>query len=148
MLQVGNGGMTDTEYRTHFSMWAIMAAPLVIGTDLRTASPATLDILRNREVIAVDQDRLGIQGRAVRSHAGRLVVVKPLAGGDVAVALYNETDRPATISIDADEAGLAAARKYRLRDLWAHTDRYTAGTIRAQVPAHGTVLYRVSTDRH
>jgi alpha-galactosidase len=63
MLEIGNGGMTDTEYRTHMSMWAMMAAPLLIGTDLRTASPATLAILGNREVIAIDQDRLGCRAR-------------------------------------------------------------------------------------
>lgn len=56
MLEVGNGGMTDTEYRSHFSMWSVMAAPLLIGSDLRKASPATFDILDNKEVIAVDQD--------------------------------------------------------------------------------------------
>lgn len=147
MLEVGNGGMTDIEYRTHFSMWAIMAAPLLIGTDLQKASPATFEILLNRDVIAVDQDPLGLQGTVVRSDAGRYVIAKPLAGGDVAVALYNETDQPAVIGVDAREAGLAEASGYRVRDLWTHTDGYTTGTIHAQVPAHGTEMYRLSADR-
>ncbi len=73
MLEVGNGGMTDTEYRTHFSLWAEMAAPLLAGTDLRHMTAATRKILTNRDVIAVDQDRLGVQGHPVlqpRRHVG------------------------------------------------------------------------------
>jgi alpha-galactosidase len=147
MLEVGNGGMTDTEYRTHFSMWSIMAAPLLIGSDLREATPQTLEILLNREVIAVDQDRLGVQGTPIKTDNGLYVLVKPLANGDRAVALFNSTARAATIGTTAAEAGLPAAPAYRLRDLWAHTDRETAGVIRASVPAHGTAMYRVSVDR-
>src|SRR5204862_5339241 len=79
MLEVGNGGMSDTEYRSHFSLWAIMAAPLLIGSDLRTVSPATFDILLNREVIAIDQDPLGKQGRVLSNKDGLWTFVKPLA---------------------------------------------------------------------
>jgi alpha-galactosidase len=147
MLEVGNGGMTDTEYRSHFSLWSIMAAPLLIGSDLREATPQTLEILLNREVIAVDQDRLGVQGTPIKTDNGRYVLVKPLANGDRAVALYNETDQPATIGTTAAEIGMPRAHAYRLRDLWAHTDRETAGIIRAHVPAHGTAMFRVSMDR-
>jgi len=147
MLEVGNGKMTDNEYRTHFSMWAIMAAPLLIGSDIRKATPATLEILGNREVIAVDQDPLGIQGEVIAQEQGRYVVVKPLSNGDRAIALYNETDRAATISTTTAAAGLAAAPAYRVRDLWAKTNRHTAGTISAAVPAHGTALVRVGPDR-
>ena len=82
MLEVGNGGMTDTEYRTHFGLWAEMAAPLLIGTDLRKATPATLAILKNQDVIAVDQDPLGAQGKVVASSNGTMVFDKPLANGD------------------------------------------------------------------
>ena len=87
MLEIGNGGMTPTEYRTHQSMWAMMAAPLIIGTDLRTASADTLAILGNQEIIAVDQDRLGVQGSIVSDADGLMVLDKPLAGGDHAIAL-------------------------------------------------------------
>jgi alpha-galactosidase len=152
MLEVGNGGMTATEYRTHFGMWAIMAAPLLIGSDLREASQETLDILGNREVIAVDQDPLGVQGSVLKSTPGdgggigTAVVVKPLAGGDRAVALFNGTDSARRIGTSAAEIGLPRASAYRLRDLWAHTDRHTAGAINATVPAHGTTLLRVSAD--
>jgi alpha-galactosidase len=146
MLEVGNGGMTDTEYRSHFGLWAVMAAPLLIGSDLRKATPATMDILLNREIIAVDQDPLGRQGRLVRSEAGRHVLVKELGNGDRAIALFNETDSPARISTTAAEAGLPAAAAYTLRDLWRHTDHETAGTIAATVPAHGTAMFRIGTD--
>ncbi|MFD3334688.1 NPCBM/NEW2 domain-containing protein [Streptomyces sp. NPDC058700] len=147
MLEVGNGGMTDTEYRTQFSMWSIMAAPLLIGTDLRKADDATFEILSNREVIAVDQDPLGRQGEVISSEAGRWVVVKELSDGSRAIALFNESDRPQRIETSATDAGLPRARDYRVRDLWAHSDASSAGTIAATVPAHGTVLLRVSPER-
>jgi alpha-galactosidase len=146
MLEVGNGGMTDTEYRSHFSLWAMMAAPLLIGSDLRNASPATYDILLNREVIAIDQDRLGVQGRVLSNKDGLWAFAKPLAGGDVAVALFNENSSGAKISVSAAAAGLPEREAYVLRDLWRHSTTESAGEIAAHVPAHGTVLYRVSSD--
>jgi regulation of enolase protein 1 (concanavalin A-like superfamily) len=144
MLEVGNGGMTDTEYRTHFSLWAEMASPLLIGTDLRKATPATMNILENKEVIAVDQDTLGVQGSVISSDGGKDVFVKPLANGDKAVALFNETDTSQTITTSAHDAGLSSTPAYALRDLWTHQTTETAGSIKATVPAHGTVMYRVS----
>ncbi|TGZ19706.1 hypothetical protein DV517_46800 [Streptomyces sp. S816] len=123
MLEVGNGGMTDTEYRSHFSLWSVMAAPLLIGTDLRKASPATFGILGNAEVIA-----------------------KETADGSRAVALFNESGTAQRITTTAAAAGLPDAGSYTLRDLWRHTDGHCAGTITATVPAHGTVLLRVSAD--
>jgi len=76
MLEVGNGGMTDTEYQSHFSLWAIMAAPLIAGNDIRSMSAATKNVLTNADVIAVDQDPLGAQGKPnqhkhKRSKSGR-----------------------------------------------------------------------------
>lgn len=144
MLEIGNGGMTDTEYRTHFSMWAEMAAPLLIGTDLRKAGPATMSILLNRNVIAVDQDPLGAQGRVVGGRDGTMVLSKPLANGDRAVALYNSNSQPTSISTTALIAGLRKASAYRIEDLWSGKVTRSSGPISAAVPAHGTVLYRVS----
>ncbi|MEU8875399.1 NPCBM/NEW2 domain-containing protein [Streptomyces javensis] len=144
MLEVGNGGMTATEYRSHFSLWSIMAAPLLIGTDLRKANAETYEILGNHEVIAVDQDPLGKQGTVVSSEGGRWVIAKEMADGSRAVALFNETDRPQHIATTATGVGLPRATAYRLRDLWSHKDYNTAGAISATVPAHGTVLYRAS----
>ncbi|MFE7975594.1 NPCBM/NEW2 domain-containing protein [Streptomyces shenzhenensis] len=146
MLEVGNGGMTDTEYRTHFSMWSIMAAPLLIGTDLRTASAATFDILGNKEVIAVDQDPLGRQGTVVSSEGGRWVVAKEMQDGSRAVALFNESGTAQRITTTARAVGLPDAPGYTLRDLWQHRGYHTAGTVSATVPAHGTVLVRVQAD--
>ncbi|MEU6606971.1 NPCBM/NEW2 domain-containing protein [Streptomyces shenzhenensis] len=146
MLEVGNGGMTDTEYRTHFSMWSIMAAPLLIGTDLRTASPAAFGILGNKEVIAVDQDPLGRQGTVVSSAGGRWVVAKEMQDGSRAVALFNESGTAQRITTTARAVGLPDAPGYTLRDLWQHRGYHTAGTVSATVPAHGTVLVRVQAD--
>ncbi|MFD6529712.1 glycoside hydrolase family 27 protein [Streptomyces sp. NPDC060184] len=145
MLEVGNGGMSDTEYRTHFSLWAQMAAPLLIGTDVRTATPASLSILKNTDVIAVDQDPLGKQGTVVSSSGGLVVMSKQLAGGDRAVTLTNENGSAATVSTTASAAGLPAASSYRLANLWSKAVSSTSGTISASVPAHGTVMYRVSS---
>jgi hypothetical protein len=146
MLEVGNGGMTDTEYRSHFSLWAIMAAPLLAGTDLRNPSQATLDILENKDVIAVDQDPLGKQASVISSAGGHWVLAKPLADGDVAVALFNATASAAPISTSASAAGLSSASGYALHDLWSKNVTGTTGTIAANVPAHGTVIYRVAAD--
>ncbi|MFL6118245.1 glycoside hydrolase family 27 protein, partial [Actinophytocola sp.] len=117
MLEVGNGGMTDREYRSHFSLWATMAAPLLIGTDLRKATPRTMEILLNREVIAVDQDPLGAQGAVLRKDDGHWVMVKPLRGGDVAVTLFNQAETTATFGATAAELGLPRRPAYTVRDL-------------------------------
>lgn len=146
MLEVGNGGMTDTEYRSHFSLWSVMAAPLLIGTDLRKATPATFDILGNTEVIAVDQDPLGKQGTVVDDTDGRWVIAKEMADGSRAVALFNESGTAQHITTTAAAVGLPDAGSYTLRDLWRHTGDHSTGTITATVPAHGTVLLRVSAD--
>jgi alpha-galactosidase len=145
MLEVGNGGMTAAEYRTHFSLWAIMAAPLIAGNDIRTMSDTTRDILTNREVIAVDQDTLGVQGWLAAQPAPDLQVwVKPLAGGARAVALVNRTGTAAEIAAEWSAIGLrpgAAA----VRDLWAHRDLgRKVGRFAAQVPSHGVVMVRVT----
>jgi len=144
MLEVGNGGMTDTEYRSHFTLWSMMNAPLLIGSDLRTASAATYAILTNRDVIALDQDSLGVQGTEIGNANGLHVLTKPLDNGDVAVALFNENGSAATISTTVAAAGIGNATSYRLTDLWSKAVTTTSGTITASVPAHGTVVYRVA----
>jgi alpha-galactosidase len=144
MLEVGNGGMTATEYRTHFSLWAQMAAPLLIGSDLRNVSSATLDILKNTDVIAVDQDALGRQGTVVSSSGGLVVMSKPLADGGRSVTLTNENTTTRTVSTTAEAVGLGGATSYSLKDLWSKQTSTTTGAISASVPAHGTVMYRVT----
>jgi alpha-galactosidase len=120
-----------------------MAAPLLIGTDLRKASAETLAILSNPDVIAVDQDKLGVQGQVIASGNGVSVFNKPLANGDRAVALYNSTDAPARVTTTSAQIGLKKSPAYRLSDLWTKAQTETAGAVAATVPAHGTVMYRV-----
>jgi alpha-galactosidase len=143
MLEIGNG-MSATEDRTEFSLWAQMAAPLIAGNNLVSASSTTLSILGNRAVIAVDQDSLGRQGRLVASSGGLDVLAKPLSNGDVSVTLFNENSSTATITTTAAAIGKTGASSYTLADLWAGTSRSTSGTISASVPGHGVVMYRVS----
>ncbi|MEU3342026.1 glycoside hydrolase family 27 protein [Streptomyces sp. NPDC002144] len=144
MLEVGNGSMTATENRSEFSLWAEMAAPLIAGTNIPQASAATLATLTNSRVIAVDQDPLGKQGTMVSSAGGLDVLAKPLANGDVSVALFNETGSTATITTTAAAIGKTGASSYTLTDLWSGGSSTTSGTISASVPAHGTVMYRVA----
>ena len=143
MLEIGNSGLSATEAQTQFSMWAEMAAPLLIGTKLATATDGTLAILGNTDVIAVDQDGLGTQGRQISDTNGLRVLAKPLANGDVAVALFNETTATATIGTTASAIGITKAQRYWLLDLWSKKATTTTGPISASVPSHGTVLIRV-----
>jgi alpha-galactosidase len=144
MLEVGNGGMTPAEYRTHFSLWAMMAAPLLIGSDLRKVSDDNFAILKNTDVIALDQDTLGKQATVLSANGGLVVYSKVLANGDRAVALSNETGATATIATTAAATGIGGAPSYTLKDLWSKATRTTTGAISASVPSHATVLYRVS----
>ncbi|WP_066721519.1 glycoside hydrolase family 27 protein [Sphingomonas pituitosa] len=141
MLEVGNGGMTDVEYRSHFSLWAIMAAPLIAGNDVPNMTPATHEILTNREVIAVDQDALGVQGRRVWKDGDREVWAKPLAGGGRALVLFNRAEAPAEIRADWAMLEVPASVTFAVRDLWAHRDLgKRRGSIAATVAPHGVVM--------
>ncbi|WP_260928121.1 glycoside hydrolase family 27 protein [Novosphingobium sp. 9] len=140
MLEIGNGGMKATEYRTHMTLWAMSAAPLLMGQDLRKTTPEALAILSNRAVIAVDQDRLGIQGHAVRKDGTSEVWSKPLADGSVAVALFNRGDAPTRITLAATDAG--RPRLTSIRDLWTGKSASSSATG-FMVPAHGSVLLKV-----
>ena len=145
MLEVGNGGLTDSEARAHFSLWAMMAAPLIAGNDVTTMSEATRAILLNPEVIAIDQDVLGVQGHRIRKDGDQEVWSKPLADGGRAVLLFNRGSAPATIAVDWTELGYPASLKARVRDLWARRDLARArGRQAATVPAHGVVMLRIS----
>jgi alpha-galactosidase len=143
MLQVGNGGMTDTEYRTHFSLWAILAAPLIAGNNLTTMTTSTLAILGNREVIAVDQDVLGQEGQRIWQAGKSEIWSKPLTGGAMAVGFFNRGDGTATIPVTWSQLGFSGTPS--VRNLWAHKDlgRISAG-YNAVVPSHGVVLLRLN----
>jgi len=144
MLEVGNGGMTSDEYRSHFSLWAMMAAPLIAGNDIAHMDDTTKSILENKEVIAVDQDPLGIQGHRVWKDGDREVWVKPLARGAKAVLLFNRGEAPAAITATADQLGWPASVRAKVRDLWARkgAGRWS-GSVTATVEPHGVVMLRV-----
>ena len=143
MLEVGNGGMTDIEYRSHFSLWCIMAAPLLTGNDLSKMSEAAKLILMNKDAIAVDQDPLGIQGKRIKKDGDIEVWTKPLANGDVAVALFNRGDSEKDIKTSLDEIGLKTQGKHVLNDLWNKTEKATDGDIAYHVLSHGVTFLRV-----
>jgi alpha-galactosidase len=143
MLEVGNGGMKRDEYRTHMALWAILAAPLLAGNDLRSMSPETKELLMNSEILAVDQDAKGVQGRRVWQEGPLEIWVKPLADGSQAVGLFNRSESATKMTLDFKSIGAPASAK--LRDLLDHKD---LGTIQnsysADVPTHGAVLVKVS----
>lgn len=143
MLEVGNGGMTTDEYKTHMSLWAILAAPLLAGNDLTAMSPETLAILTNRDVIAVDQDKLGKQGDRVTADGVTETWARPLEGGAEAIGVFNRGTSTATTQVDFHKFGFSGAVK--ARDLWLHKDLGSiTGPYRVTVPAHGVVMLRVS----
>jgi alpha-galactosidase len=142
MLEVGNGHMTDDEYRTHMSLWALTAAPLLAGNDVRSMTPVTKSILLNKEVITVDQDSLGKQASPIKN--GDLETwVKPLADGGVAVGVVNLGATPTDATIHLSDLHLSRVKK--AHDLWAHKDvKFTGGAYSAPVPSHGVLLLRVN----
>jgi alpha-galactosidase len=143
MLEVGNGGMSANEYRTHFSLWALLAAPLIAGNDLRSMSDETKAILLNREVIQVDQDALGRAASRVKAAGDTEVWARPLRGGAYAVGLFNRGTSDAEVSVTLADLKLRGG--YRVRDLWAHADRgRVSGAFTATVPARGVVMVRLS----
>ncbi len=145
MLEVGNGGMSDAEYRAHFSLWAILAAPLMAGNDLRSMRPEIRDILTNKEVIAVDQDALGRQGRRVGKNGDLEVWAKELANGTRAVVLLNRGASEQQITADWTKLGYPTHLAAAVRDLWQHKDlgRFT-GRFTAAVPSHAVVMVTVA----
>ena len=143
MLEIGNDGMTTTEYKTHFSLWCLLAAPLMAGNDLRSMSAETLGILTNREVIAVNQDVLGKQGERVSSRDGIEIWAKPLHDGSQAVGVFNRTAEEKAVKFTWAEIGRSAQPK-ALRDLWEHRDWEPAKEdCSGRVPAHGVLMFLV-----
>ncbi len=152
MLEVGNGGMTKDEYITHFSMWCMLAAPLMAGNDLTKMDKDTHEILTNKEVIAVDQDSLGEQGRRFMDMGEKEIWAKPLANGELAVCFMNRTETPWNLDYNwhaqtiyfANEVNMRL-NEYKVRDLWKHKDiGTTAKNTKATIPAHGVLMVRLS----
>jgi len=152
MLEVGNGGMTKDEYITHFSMWCMLAAPLMAGNDLTKMDKDTHEILTNKEVIAVDQDPMGEQGRRFMDMGEKEIWAKPLSNGELAVCFLNRTDFPWKLDYNwraqtiyfANEVNIHA-NEYVIRDLWKHKDiGTTAQNTKTTIPAHGVLMVRLS----
>jgi alpha-galactosidase len=142
MLEVGNGKMSAEEYRTHMSLWCLLAAPLLAGNDLAKMSPETLAILTNPEVIAIDQDPAGIQGHRVAQEGPLEVWVKPLADGSKAVGLFNRGESLMPVTAYFEDVGVGDSAE--IRDLWARKDLgiYKA-SFATQVPRHAVVLVKM-----
>ncbi|MFJ8723430.1 NPCBM/NEW2 domain-containing protein [Streptomyces sp. NPDC093269] len=136
-------GMNDEEFRTQMTLWSVAAAPLMIGSDVRKLSKTSLDILEDRDVIAINQDSAGVQAVRVGPAGTTETWVKRLANGDRAVVLLNRGDSPATLTTKASSVGLSGNR-FTLKNAWTDKVTESAGTISAAVPAHGAALFRVS----
>lgn len=147
MLQVGRG-MSEEEDRSHFTMWCMMNSPLLLGNDLRTMSKQTLELVTNKEIIALNQDKLGYQARRLQQKKGVEIWAKPLVStmsGQIAVTLLNRSTMPASISLDIDSVGIVSAQDYQIRDLWKHKDYdlTKAKTATFEIPAHGVVTLKI-----
>ncbi|HUZ57763.1 MAG TPA: glycoside hydrolase family 27 protein, partial [Hanamia sp.] len=149
MLEVGNGGMTNTEYQTHFSMWAMLAAPLIAGNDLLHMTETTREILTNKEVIAVDQDPEGKEGYKIADNGDQEVWVKSMSDGSYAVLLLNRGMDRAFMTTTVEQVGLQKADSYKVVNLWEEGNSYqpksysTKDLIRASVAPHGVAMFRV-----
>jgi len=142
MLEVGNGGMTLDEYRTHMSLWAILAAPLLAGNDLSHMKPEHLAILENKDVITIDQDSLGRQGDRVSEIGPYEIWTKPMAHDRIAIALFNRGELAHTLRVDLRQLGVPSAA--HIRNVWAGADLPYSETIDPIIPKHGVVLLLVS----
>lgn len=156
MLEVGNTHkehvwgdistkqMNLTEYKAHFSMWCMVAAPLIAGNDLREMTPEITEILTNKEVIAIDQDPLGRQGRRIRDDGDLEVWSKEMSGGRQAVALFNRSEKPADITVTWKEIGMNG--RLKVRDLWEYKDlgQFKNAFTGRQIPAHSAMVLLIT----
>ena len=140
-------GMTSTQAQSQFSMWAVVAAPLILGSDPRSLSSASITMLKNSQVIAIDQDALGAQGWLLsQTSTGQQVWVKPLAGGARAAALFNRGSSAQQITTSASAVGLPRASRYTLLNVWTNQTSTSKSKITAYVQPDAVVLYRVTAD--
>lgn len=145
MLEVGNGGMTSTEYESHFSLWAMLAAPLIAGNDLAAMDADTRRILTNADVIAVDQDPLGQQARRVWKQGDLEIWARPLKGGDHAVVLFNRGKTAAEMKFDWALLNLPAGLKADVVDLWSKkVSKNVRGSHGGTVAPHGVIMVRLT----
>ena len=144
MLEVGNGKLTPDESRAHFALWSILAAPLIAGNDIRSMNAETKAVLTDKEVIAIDQDALGKQGRRVSKDGDKEVWARELEGGNRAVALLNRAATPQAITVKWEDLGYPAHLSAQLRDLWQHKDLGAkSGSFTATIAPHAALLVTV-----
>jgi alpha-galactosidase len=153
MLEVGNGGMTTEEYKTHFSLWCMLAAPLLAGNDLQNMTPETKSVLLNKEIIALDQDSLGRQATCYRDNVDYQIWLKALSNNEKAICLLNKSDEKKSVLVDfALLAKASSGRRsgppmnldnYKVRDLWEHKDLSLKETsVYVDLPPHTVKVYR------
>jgi alpha-galactosidase len=144
MLEVGTSGLTFAESRAHFSLWCILAAPLIAGNDVRHMSPDVLAIMTDKEAIAIDQDSLGKEGWRFRAETGREIWVRELSGGDWAVCVLNTGAAAADLTTNWSAMSMLRG-EYTVRDVWAKKDVGTTRTTRTdRVESHDVMLFRLS----
>lgn len=156
MLEIGNGGMTYDEYVTHMSMWSMLAAPLMAGNDLRSMNAETKEILTNKEVIAVNQDKLGQQAIRFMDMGEHEIWAKPLENNEIAVCFMNRTSEEWDLNYDWKKNAMYFAtdinvykNEYSIRDLWKHQNiGTTASLTRQKIPAHGVLMVRLSLKKN
>jgi len=144
MLEIGNGKMSTDEYRTHMSLWVLLAAPLIAGNDLSKMSDDAKSILMNKGAIAIDQDPLGKQGDRVYEEGPHEVWSKPLSGGALAVGLFNRGELASPVSVSLVQLGVKKA-PHAIVNVWTgETVNVKNGKLMASVPKHGVVLLRIT----
>ena len=159
MLEVGNGNLTDDENKTHFSLWCMMAAPLILGNDIRkfigsdgkpNTDNKTLKVVTNKSLILIDQDPLGKAAKLIKSEKGIDIIGRPLANGDIAVCFYNKTKQDKGFSYNIGEIAAdeylnfnSHQTSYAVHELW-NDERFTTKTISATLPKHGCKVFRIS----
>lgn len=159
MLEVGNGNLTEEENKTHFSLWCMMAAPLILGNDIRRFIGAdgepnfnnpTLKTVTNKSLIIIDQDSLGKAAKKIKSENGIDIIARPLSNGDIAVCFYNKSVRDKGFSYNINDIAAddylnfsTSRTAYTVHELWSD-ERFTANTISATLPKHGCKVFRIS----
>ncbi len=146
MLEIGNGGMSAEEYRTHMSLWSLLAAPLIAGNDLRTMTDETKSILMNAEVVAIDQDPAAKPVQVLSQQGEVEVLSRPMQDGSMALGIFNRGGAAANGSVSLESLKMGVpANKLRIRDLWKHeTVVGVHDTYTVSIPPHGVVMIRVT----
>jgi alpha-galactosidase len=167
MLQVGNGGLTESQNRAHFALWCMLAAPLFAGNDLTNMTESTRKLLTNTELIAINQDALGKQGFKIKDYGELEVYYKPLQNGEMAICIFNRFNHPVTVEMDWNTFQVTTTREgkvmqlplnidrkeiyldgvYSVRDVFEKKDTgTTARNLKREIPSHDVIVFRLKRD--